>query len=221
MKKQVPLWPVAAIAVMILVAVAAYFVLIRPKRAEAGRLAEKIELLEAEVNTARMAAEPDRSNEKINVADLFELTKAMPERPDMPGIILELDSIAEAVGIEFVQISPELAAAREGYRILPIRFVFEGNYLELNDFLFRVRNLVSVRNGRLYASGRFFTLDFLRMVEGSAGFPEIEAELLLSAYVYDPDSHASGAAPAPTGTTTTTTTTTATTTEAASAAGAP
>lgn len=222
MKKQVAMWPVAAIAAMILVAVAAYFVLIRPKRAEAGRLAEKIELLEADVSAAKLAAEATKRTEKINVADLFELSKAMPDRPDMPGIILELDSIAEAVGIEFVQISPELVVARQGYRILPIRFIFEGNYFELSDFLFRVRNLVSVRNGRLYASGRFFTLDFLRMAEGAEGFPEIEAELLLSAYVYDPDSQGTGSAPPPTETTTTTTTAAATTTTAAaSAAGAP
>jgi hypothetical protein len=217
-KKQVPMWPVAAIAAMILLAVAAYFFLVRPKQAEAGSLADKIELLEAEVNAARLAAEPDRQSEKIDVADIFELTKAMPDRPDMPGIILELDAVAEAVGIEFVQISPELAVARQGYRILPIRFVFEGNYFELSDFLFRVRNLVSVRNGQLYASGRFFTLDFLRMVEGPAAFPEIEAELLLSAYVYAPDSLPTGAVAPPAGATTTTATTT---TAEAAAAGAP
>jgi hypothetical protein len=218
-KKQVPTWPVVAIAVVIVVAVAAYFFLVRPKSAEAGELAEKVELLEAEVAAAKLAAQPNAPKEKINVADLFELTKAMPDRPDMPGIILELDSIAEAVGIEFVQISPELAVAREGDRILPMRFVFEGNYFGLSDFLFRVRNLVAVRNGRLYSSGRFFTLDFLRMVEGPDGFPEIEAELLLSAYVYDAEAQSSGAVP-PTGETTTTTTTTTTTAEA-SAAGAP
>jgi hypothetical protein len=214
-KKQVPIWPVAAIAAMLLVALAAYFFLVRPKRAEAGRLAEKVELLEAEVNAARLAAEPDKRETKINVADLFELTKAMPDRPDMPGIILELNAIAEAVGIEFVQISPELVVAREGYRIHPIRFIFEGNYFELNDFLFRVRNLVTVRNGRRYASGRFFTLDFVRMGKGPGGFPEIEAELLLSAYVYDPDSTATGATGLTTGTTTTTATTTTAEAEAA------
>lgn len=219
MKKQVPTWPVVAIAVVIVVAVAAYFFLVRPKRAEAGRLAEQIELLEADVAAAKLAARPDAPKEKINVADLFELTKAMPDRTDMPGIILELDSIAEAVGIEFVQISPELAVAREGYRILPIRFVFEGNYFGLSDFLFRVRNLVAVRNGRLYASGRFFTLDFLRMVEGPDSFPEIEAELVLSAYVYDAEAQASGVVPPTTGETTTAATTT--TTAEASAAGAP
>jgi Pilus assembly protein, PilO len=219
-KKQVPTWPVVAIAVVIVVAVAAYFFLVRPKRTEAGRLGEQIGLLEADVAAAKLAAQPDAPKEKINVADLFELTKAMPDRTDMPGIILELDSIAEAVGIEFVQISPELAVAREGYRILPIRFVFEGNYFGLSDFLFRVRNLVAVRNGRLYASGRFFTLDFLRMVEGPDSFPEIEAELVLSAYVYDAEAQPSGVVPPATGETTTTTTTTATTAEA-SAAGAP
>lgn len=223
MKKQVPIWPVAAIALLI-VALAAYFVLIRPKRAEAGRLAEQIGNLETEVQLAKVAASPDDDANQIRVADLFELAKAMPDRPDMPGIILELNAIAESVGINFVQISPELVVARDGYRILPIRFVFEGNYFELSDFLFRVRNLVAVRNGRLFAAGRFFTLDFLRMVEGPRKFPQIEAELVLSAYVFDPDAHSTGAAPpTTTGTSTSETTSTTTTTAAteASAAGAP
>jgi hypothetical protein len=47
-----------------------------------------------------------------------------------------------------------------------------------------VRNLVTVRSGRLDASGRLYTLDGIDMHESADGFPRIEAELTVSAYVF-------------------------------------
>jgi Tfp pilus assembly protein PilO len=221
-KRQVPIWPIAAIA-LALVALVAYFALIRPKRAEAGRLSDRIASLETEIQAARLASNPGEAAEKIKLAEIFELTKAMPDRPDMPGIILELNSVAESVGINFVSIAPQGAGNGNGYRVLPINLVFEGNYFDLTDFLFRIRNLVSVRDGKLYASGRFFTLDSLTMSEGPDGFPQIKAELIISAYIYDLSSQASTPVGTTTGTTSSATTTATTTTTAASAApvGAP
>jgi Tfp pilus assembly protein PilO len=223
-KKQVPIWPIAAVAILI-VALVGYFALVRPKRAEAGRLTEEIAALDAQLQAARQAAEPEDTPEKIKVADLFELAKAMPDRPDMPGIILELNSLAESVAIDFLSIAPEPVVAGTGYRILPVRFVFAGDYFALTDFLFRVRNLVRVEDGRLVASGRFFTLDFLRMEEGPENFPQIKAEILISAYVYEPGAQAAtpatGAATATTTPATTTSGTTTAATEASAAGGSP
>jgi type IV pilus assembly protein PilO len=217
MKRQLPIWPVIALA-LVIVAVVAYFVLVGPKRAEAGRLDEKIAKLETDLQAAKLAARPKEAATQLEVADLFELTKAMPDRDDMPGIILELNSVAEAAGIEFRAIAPQNVKPEEGYRGLPISLTFQGNYYDLTDFLFRLRNLVTVRDGKLEAAGRFFTLDALDMHEGLGGFPLIEAKLTISAYVYDPSSHATTALPAPPPTTTTGTTTDATTTSASASA---
>lgn len=206
MKRQIPIWPVAGLALVIVAAVA-YFVLVAPKRAESARLGDEIAKLEMEVRTAKLASEPEEANTQLQVAGLFELTKAMPDQADMPGIILELNSIAKATGIEFKSIAPQTQVARQGYRSLPIGLTFQGNYFELTDFLFRLRNLVGVRDGKLGASGRFYTLDAVDMHEGEGGFPLIEAQLTVSAYVYDPAAQ-SGAPVAPvTGTTVATTTT--------------
>jgi Tfp pilus assembly protein PilO len=195
-KKQLPMWPIAAVALLI-VAVVGYFVLIGPKRAEAGRLSDKIAQLDTQVKAAKLAARPQQGTTKIKVADLFELAKAMPQRDDMPGIILELNSIAEGAGVSFIAISPQTQVSQEGYRILPISLTFEGNFYDLNDFLFRMRNLVSVRDGKLEASGRFFTLDTLDMHEGPSKFPQIQAVLIVSAYVYDPQAHSATSVVAP------------------------
>jgi Tfp pilus assembly protein PilO len=208
-KKQMPLWPVIA-GVLVIVALVAYFVLIRPKRAEAGRLADQIAQLETDVQAAKLAARPSEAGTRLKVADLFELAKAMPDRDDMPGIILELGSIADAAGVSFKSIAPQTPVQGEGYRSIPISLKFEGNYYDLVDFLFRLRNLVSVDEGKLSSSGRFFTLDTLDMHEHT--LPEIEAILVVSAYVYDPNAHSTAVplpvAPPPTTTGTTTTSTT-------------
>ena len=61
---------------------------------------------------------------------------------------------------------------------------FDGSYYDLVDFLFRLRNLVTVKNGVLDASGRLLNLEGLKLSAGSGGFPQVEAELNLAAYVY-------------------------------------
>jgi Tfp pilus assembly protein PilO len=199
MKKQVPVALVVAIALVIVGAVG-YFILIRPKSAESAKLDEEIAAVEAKIAQAEAAARPAGNPQvRIKVADLFKLAKAMPAEDDMAGIILELNSVASATGVRFVSISPQPPVDQTTFRSLPIQLTFEGNYYDLTDFLFRLRNLVSVRDGRLDASGRLFTLDALDLHEGPDGFPQIQAALTVSAYVFAP----AGAAPAPAPPTTT------------------
>jgi Tfp pilus assembly protein PilO len=196
-KKQIPLTPVIAAALLV-VAVVAYWLLIQPKRSEIGRLSDDIEQLENQVRLATVNARKNEPVVRIRVADLFALAKAMPDEEDMPGVILEMNSVASAAGVEFVSIAPQAPTpTATGYRVLPIALKFEGNYYDLTDFLFRLRNLVAVRDGRLTARGRLFTLDQLDFHEGPGGFPQIEAALTVAAYVYGP-APATPSAPGPT-----------------------
>ena len=198
MKRQIPIWPVIGLAIAILAAVG-YMLVIRPKRAEAGRLDEQIAEMQMKITAAELASRPQQQASTIKVADVFEVSKAMPDTDDMPGIILDLNAVAGATGIQFLSIQPSAATPKTGYSAIEISLTFEGNYFDLTDFLFRLRNLVTVRDGRLSSSGRLFTLDTLSMKEGKAGFPSINAGLTVSAYVYGtPDATATPAAPPPT-----------------------
>ena len=67
----------------------------------------------------------------------------------MPGVILELNSVALSTGIKFVSIAPGTTVTRTGHYSVPITLTFQGNYYDLTDFLFRLRNLVDVRDGEL------------------------------------------------------------------------
>lgn len=222
MKKQVSLTPVLAIALLIVVAVA-WFGLVSPKRGQAAELDAGIAELQTKLATVVREEQPSAQPKvDIDVADVFRLAKAMPDREDMPGMILELNSIALSAGVRFVAIQPGTAAARGAYHSTPVTLTFEGNYYDLTDFLFRLRSLVRVRDGVLDASGRLYSLDTIEFHEAEKGFPHIQAVLTVSAYSYGAPETAPGAPPAPgatpppattaPGSTNTTATTTATTT---------
>lgn len=209
MKKQVPLTPVLAVALLI-VAVAGYFGLISPKQAKSAELDDQIAELETKLQLAGKPSPAQAPKVTINVADLFLLAKAMPDREDMPGIILELNSIALSTGVNFISIAPGTPASKGSYIAIPVTLTFEGNYYDLTDFLYRLRNLVAVRDGVLGASGRLYTLDALDMQEAEGGFPKIRATLTVSAYSFGSQPVSPGAGTAPTETTETGTGTTST-----------
>jgi hypothetical protein len=182
---------VAVIGGLVLYAAAFWFIAVAPKRAKATEIASEAAELELVVAAARRAATAPPDSEPIAVADIFRLAKAMPAVPDMPGILLELARIAEETGIEFQSISPQSSTVEGEYQVIPISLVFDGNFYELSDLLFRLRTLVGVRQGRLDATGRLFSVQTISFAESPDGFPEITASLTLHAYVYGTDAPAS------------------------------
>jgi len=229
-KKQIHLTPVLAIALAIIAAVG-FLVVVKPKLDQGAARDAEIAELEGKVAVARPTKpSPAAKKVDIDVADLFLLAKAMPDTDDMPGIILELNSIAGSAGIRFVSIQPQPATAGTGYRVIPISLMFEGNYYDLTDFIYRLRSLVRVDDGVLTADGRLYTLDQIDLHESQDGFPNIEAVIVVSAYAFGgavtpapgaPPAAATTPATTTSSTATTTTTTPAATTTTAPAPGAP
>ena len=208
----------------LLIAAMGWFLLVSPQRSRASELDEKLASVQQQITAARAAQLQAADAKPIRSADLFRLTKAMPSDNDIPGVLLELSRIASETGIVFEQIVPQATLAAGEMRAQPIDLTFEGNFYSLSDFLYRVRNLVSVQRGRLIANGRLFSVEKLQFSEAPSGFPNIRASLTLSAFLYG--SGPTAAPPAASTTTPTDTTSTdATTPEAPpaspEAAGAP
>jgi Tfp pilus assembly protein PilO len=198
-KQRVPKPAAIALVVVALLVAAAlgYFAVISPKRSASADLAAQIEATETEIQNRRLASRSAPKAEPIRAADLFRVTKAMPGKADMPGVLLELNRIARETGIRFDSITPGDSADAGGYLRQPIDVIFEGSFYELSDFLYRVRTLVSVHNGRLRATGRLFTVRTLSFVESEQGFPQIKATLGVDAYVYGTGAATPPAAPPP------------------------
>lgn len=217
-KKRKPLDPRAqlgiAIGAPLLLLVVGWMLLIGPQRSKASDLQRQV--ADAQTQYATQQAQLMRVPKPVPIqaADLFGLVRAMPDQIDWSGIVLQLNQVAAASGISFDTFSPQGApVAGTGYLMQKISIGFTGNYYGLSDFLYRLRNLVVVRGGKLDASGRLFSVEQLSFGEATTHFPNINAQLVVDAYVY-------GSAPAPapaalpTATDTSATTTTATDTSA-------
>jgi hypothetical protein len=203
-------WIAAVVAGLLLVAVVGYFAVVSPQRGKAADLKKQIASTQKQIDDARALVAKAKNAQKVKVADIFRLTKAMPDNPDEAGVLLDLNHIAKATGIEFNSIAVDPSTTLSGYQVIPLRLEFVGNFYALTDFLFRLRNLVDVRRGALDARGRLFAVDQLSLDEGIYNFPRIRAQIKVDAFVYGNGSPGTAApaqstAPAAGATTTTTT----------------
>jgi Tfp pilus assembly protein PilO len=219
-----------AVIVLVVVGVLAYLalgylLLISPQRAKSADLKKEIAETESTIDEYRTLSAQAKAAAPIRVADLFRLEKAMPNEVDMAGIVLELSRIARETGIDFESITPQGPLAQPGYQALPVTLVFDGNYFELSDFLYRLRSLVRVRTGRLAASGRLFVVDSISFSESELSFPRIQASVVVNAYIFGdappPGTPATTPPPPAAPTTTTGETTTTGTTETTATTPAP
>jgi type IV pilus assembly protein PilO len=206
---------------LVMYGLAGYFLLISPQKGKAADLKGQTEATQQQIDQYRTLAAQARATPPIRVAELFRLTKAMPDSVDMAGVILELSAVARESGIQFDSITPQGASPVSGYSIVPLSVEFDGNFYELSDFLFRLRNLVRVRAGNLDAQGRLFDVDSISFGESTKSFPQIKASLTVHAFVYGDVSALATPAAVPETTTTSTDTTATTTTEATTTAASP
>jgi type IV pilus assembly protein PilOP len=162
----------------------AYLAIVAPKRSRASDLEERVATTRVDLAEARIEEARTKTTPEVPVADLSRLTKAMPDQTDMPGLLLELARVAHETGISFDSITPAEPVPGTGYQKVPVSLVFQGNFFELSDFLFRLRNLVDVRDNRLRVDGRLFSIDGIDFAQGTQQFPQIQATLNASAFTY-------------------------------------
>ena len=187
-------------AAIVIALVAGWLLLIGPKRSEKTKLEQQIAETQAQIDTAYAGRSPSRAP-AIRVADLFKLSRAMPNTADITGVLLQLSNVAGETGVTFQSITPHDPVSLGAYQQIGIDLTFEGRFYDLSDFLYRLRNLVDVRHGTLDATGRLFAIDEVDFAEAPPppGFPQIRAHLVIDAFVYG-----TGTAPTvapPTGTT--------------------
>jgi hypothetical protein len=167
---------------LLIVLVVGWFAVVAPKRSEASKLQEQIDTTHGQIVAARGAGAKQAST--IRVADLFELSRAMPNQVDIPNVLLQLSDLAAETGVSFESISPHDPVPLTGYEQIGIDLVFEGHFYDLSDFLYRLRSLVSVHDGVLAATGRLFSVDSISFDQGDLLFPQVKATLTVSAYVF-------------------------------------
>jgi hypothetical protein len=177
----------------LILAAAAWFLLVSPQRSKAAHLDEQIASVESRIAARKAELAEPRAKVKVRASDVFRLGKAIPDATDMPGIVLEVGRLARSNDVDFESITPGQAVPLTGYTVQPVNVVLVGRFADVSSILREVRTLVTLRKGRLDARGRLFSVDQVTLgaPDGDKKFPVVKATLTLNAFVNG------GAAPAP------------------------
>ena len=176
-----------AAGVVLVYAVALWLVIVSPTRSDAATAKEDLAAAELRLVNAQTASVRPPRGASSPVGDVFRLTKAMPASNEQPGLVLELSRLAKRSGVTLQGINPEVPVAGVGGpTLIPLRVTIGGRYAQITKFLRLTRDLVVVRNGKIYAHGRLLAVESVNLVESVAdSFPKLDATVTLNAYVYD------------------------------------
>lgn len=210
---------ILGILILILLAVGYYFLLFSPLRQQyLGAYDERTQKEQQRAQLEQSVAELEnirRDAPRIE-RNILEYSKRLPEQDEIPTLLVQIEQIAEGAGATQLTITPSdpgaagaaggaTAAPVDGdFSRIPITMSFEGTYLEMQDFLFRLKNL-----SRLVTVNEV-TFEELEEEGGStavSGTEEIlTVEIVAETYVQPASGSTSPAAPAapggPTGGTT-------------------
>jgi len=157
---------ILGILVLIVLAVAYFFLLFSPLRQEyLDRYDERVQKEQKLAGLEQSVAELEnaRRNAPEIERQILEYSKRIPEQDEIPTLVVQIEQLAEGAGVTQLLITPEAPAPPPGggaFSVIPITMSFEGTYENMTDFLLRVRNL-----------SRLVTIDELTYeeVEAAAG----------------------------------------------------
>jgi Tfp pilus assembly protein PilO len=182
---------IAAVVAVALV-VAWYFLLFSPTKNEINSLndqisAEQTKLAQAKQEVARL--EQYKKIAPQSRADIVRLSKALPGSEGVPSLIVELGDTAEASGVSLVNITRGETKEGTPFGIQAISLQVEGQYFDLEDFIYRLENYVDFHNEKFQAEGRLLQLVSIQVSlnTGSgnavAGSPTLQATITMNAYL--------------------------------------
>ncbi|MHB9150906.1 MAG: type IV pilus inner membrane component PilO [Thermoleophilia bacterium] len=131
---------------LVVILAAHWFLLLSPLRERIADVDQQIatERTQLVQNQAQLAVlERTRLDAQRNEARLIELAKMMPERTELPSLLLQIQDLATESGIEFMTISPGQSIAAGLYQTVPLALQFTGTFFDLNDFIYRAEQMAA------------------------------------------------------------------------------
>jgi type IV pilus assembly protein PilO len=135
---------VIAIVIIALVALGMVFLLIVP---QFGAWAEQQRQLDQAIQDQQSAKNllAQRQSAKVQAAqtqtELMTLENEIPDDPQLPTLIIELQNAANAAGLDFVKITPAAVVPRAGYTAIPITVALQGRWADCVDYVHRLEKL--------------------------------------------------------------------------------
>jgi Tfp pilus assembly protein PilO len=142
---------IIGVVVIVAVAAAALFLAILPQFDRAKRIDADIAQVESDIQAQR-AVVARRMSAKAQAAEaqveMLRIANQVPESPELPTVIVNLQDAANAAGLAFAQIMPgEPAPATDasnkdlGYTKIPITVTVRGEWADHIDYLRRLAKL--------------------------------------------------------------------------------
>jgi len=138
---------ILGIIVLILLTVGYYFLLFGPLRQEYLDVYEQRAQKEdqrAELEREVAALENIRRNSADAERQVLEISKRIPEQDEIPTLLVQIEEIAEGANVTQLLIEPGDPEAPPGggdFSRIPLTMSFEGTYAQMQEFLYRLRNL--------------------------------------------------------------------------------
>ena len=131
-----------AVVVVVLVAIGAF--LVYPQIAQLGAMDGKIAAARADVEAAKglLAVRVQSKNRAAETdAKWLRLANLVPEGPDLPSFIVELQDSAFASGVQVIAVTPSIPQATSSYYSIPITMQVIGTWSDTVDYLQRLMKL--------------------------------------------------------------------------------
>ncbi len=218
-----------------------FWFIVKPAKAELATQRDALTAVRDESNDlrdtlTRMAA--DTKGESARTAERLRLSKALPETTETPGVVVQLQRLADRANVQLTSIKTNAYSDYGSIRGTEFEIRVTGRFFDVDDFLYRLHRQVAVdEKDRPIVGGRLFatrSVDLTLQQEGGNGTggpngdDQVVGTILVVAFSSVPGGAGSGtsvapgtAVSAPAATTTTTTTTTTSGTGSAPAVATP
>lgn len=175
----------AALAVVLFVL---WFLVVSPERSQAKSLEADVAVAQAELDQKKADLARPSAAVTVRASDVFRLAKALPEDANVAGVILDVDRLASAHKLSLEGFLPTAVIPVTGYYAQPLTVTVQGRFGDVSSFLKELRQLVSVKHGRLFVRGRLYSVSEVRLgkPEGDAKYPVVRAGILLNAFGFMP-----------------------------------
>lgn len=197
---------VVMILICVALAGAGWFLAIKPKRAEVARVTTEVEQAQAAADDAAAkvaVARAARSEYRTDYATVVRLGKAVPESDDTASLVYQLEATAEDTGVDFRSVTVAEGAAAPNASAadttesgddaaklpgevseVPVTLTFDGGYFAMTRFLRKIDRYTLVRRDgdEIDVRGRLLAVNTVKLTPGSKGFPDVQAEVTVTAY---------------------------------------
>lgn len=191
---------IIAAAAIALIAVVVVVLGIMPAFKRSASIAAQAADADAQLQSAQTLLaqrESAKSRAAANDVELMDLSNSVPDSPDLPGVIIELQDAANAAGVDFAQITPATPVINAGqpYETVPLTVVVHGDWADIIEFM---RDVDKLTRGTRISTGAITRVEGTTGSAASGGSsgaatePYINAQLLLDVYVMSTSTTSSG-----------------------------